>query len=358
LPLLPMVLLLLFSERVRTFGATSVLRRLCGVTMPLYWKLQAKLSPSNGQDYDRFGASVDIYNDIIVVGAPWKAISNIQHRGRVYVFKRNADTETWTQVAGLQSSDGQADDEFGTSVAIYNNTIAVGTPYKDHSNFTNAGSVYVFRYTNNLWTQKTIIKATQPGSNYHFGFSVDLWGTVLLAGSPGAAINGIKNVGAALFFHNTDVDGISWLQYKEYQPMQKNDEALFGYSVAIKNNHFVIGGPAYSYMASHGGCVVHGTYTENSANAGIEELNEPDAWGGFSVALDDDSYYIGCPSANFQRGKVLVRKFDDNSYKRSVYNIDSDVPAKFGTSVGADGGNFAVGAPVYPYSTINFGSKY
>ena len=73
--------------------------------------------------------------------------------GAVYVFTR--DTTTWTQQAYLKASNTGADDRFGESVAVSGNTVVVGADSED-SNATgvngnqadnsasNAGAVYVF----------------------------------------------------------------------------------------------------------------------------------------------------------------------------------------------------------------------
>ena len=64
--------------------------------------------------------------------------------GSSYVFVRSG--ETWTHQAMLLASDGVLDDEFGylevafASVAIYGDTIVVGAP----NNGDYSGSAYVF----------------------------------------------------------------------------------------------------------------------------------------------------------------------------------------------------------------------
>jgi hypothetical protein len=50
---------------------------------------------------------------------------------------------TWTQQAKLLASDGALADKFGYSVAISGNTIVVGA-YNDDAPLSNGGSAYVF----------------------------------------------------------------------------------------------------------------------------------------------------------------------------------------------------------------------
>ena len=114
-----------------------------------------------------FGADVDIFNDTIVVGAPsgdGGAAGTVSKAGRAFVFTGHdpmpRPTGKWDHAAVLTASDGAADDEFGTSVAMPNqNTIIVGAG--SHDGFD--GSCYVFTGYGSNWTQTQ--KVTYTGAN-------------------------------------------------------------------------------------------------------------------------------------------------------------------------------------------------
>ena len=89
---------------------------------------------------DNFGVSVDIYNDIAIVGANLDDESGA-NRGAAYIFRFNGTT--WVQEQKLIASDAEDGDQFGTSVAIYD-TIAVIGAYGDDVGGFNTGSVYVY----------------------------------------------------------------------------------------------------------------------------------------------------------------------------------------------------------------------
>ena len=98
------------------------------------------------------GASVDIYDKTIVVGAPSGSSAN---RGAVVVFTTDEDTQAhgWEYAATLTASDHQPLDHFGTSVSIPNErTIVVGAG-KEDSEGTSAGQVYVFTGKGSNWTE-------------------------------------------------------------------------------------------------------------------------------------------------------------------------------------------------------------
>jgi uncharacterized repeat protein (TIGR02543 family) len=119
----------------------------------------AKLTASDGEAGDRFGYSVAISGDTVVVGAYGDDIGNNDNQGSAYVFVRPgggwATTSTYT--ARLTASDGAAWDHFGASVAISGDTVVVGA-YGDDSG---KGSAYIFGNLGSI----IVDKVTNPGGD-------------------------------------------------------------------------------------------------------------------------------------------------------------------------------------------------
>ncbi|MBL0357265.1 MAG: FG-GAP repeat protein [Chitinophagaceae bacterium] len=110
------------------------------------WSLQAEIIASERDRFDDFGSSVSISEDNIVIGAPQWLIAT-ESKGKAYVFKRSGTN--WYQQARLVASDGHYGDDFGTSVAINGQYIAVGAPGFDYTNssgqtYSNTGKIYFF----------------------------------------------------------------------------------------------------------------------------------------------------------------------------------------------------------------------
>ena len=116
--------------------------------------------------------------------------------GAVYVFVRSGST--WTQQAYLKASNTGINDQFGNSVALSGDTLAVGA-YKEDSPATgvngdqaeccasDAGAVYVFVRSGSTWTQQAYVKASNTDARDAFGTSVALSGDTLAVGATGEA---------------------------------------------------------------------------------------------------------------------------------------------------------------------------
>ena len=103
------------------------------------------------------GTSFTLSRDKLVIGVPCA----FGGTGKVLVF--NQDGNRWTQRATLVPGDPQVGSGFGTSVAIRNGIVAVGSPYGDHVHVDETGdgrgSGYVFRLQGHQWRQ---IQKVQP----------------------------------------------------------------------------------------------------------------------------------------------------------------------------------------------------
>lgn len=112
--------------------------------------------------------------------------------GAVYVFARNGTA--WSQQAYLKASICEGGDEFGCSVALDNDTLAVGARHEDgaargvnvneaNNSASIAGAMYVFTRSGDVWTQRNYVKASNTDSADEFGWSVALDGDTLAVGA-------------------------------------------------------------------------------------------------------------------------------------------------------------------------------
>ena len=81
------------------------------------------LQASDGSDGDQFGLSVEIYEQNMFIGEPYK-----NNSGDMYEFTLQG--KTWTYHKNVTASAGTADDDFGRSFAISGDTLLVGDRVK------------------------------------------------------------------------------------------------------------------------------------------------------------------------------------------------------------------------------------
>ena len=214
------------------------------------WTQQAKIRSSDIQSNDLFGHSVAIDNNTVAVSA-YAEDTGGDAAGAAYIFTRSGST--WTQQTKIQSSDVQAADQFGWSIAISGDTVAVGAHTED-TGASNAGSVYVFTRSGSTWTQQAKIQASDKAANDLFGYSVAIDKESLAVGAAYEDTGG-SNAGAAYIFTRS---GSTWIQQKKIEASDGVAGDNFGWSIAIKGNDVAVGaaqegsgnlGAAYIFVA-------------------------------------------------------------------------------------------------------------
>lgn len=282
------------NNDARESGAVYVFSRHDSV-----WSQQAYLKASNTKKGDRFGQSLDISGDgnTLAVGAQWEdsnatgvdgeqTNSHAENSGAVYVFSRSG--ASWAQQAYLKASNTGEEDMFGFSVSLSGdgNTLAAGAIYEDsgaigvdgdqnNNGAENSGAVYVFSRNDGIWSQQAYLRASYPGEEAEFGFSVSLSddGNTLAVGEPGESGSGggvgggevtlpveVPKSGAVYLFSR---ENTVWSQ-KTYikAPSSKEDEQ-FGVRVALSGDGktLAVGAPSEGSSATG----VGGDRTDNAA---------------------------------------------------------------------------------------------
>ena len=102
---------------------------------------QAKLIASDGSADYYFGYSVSIFIDYTVIGA-YSDDDNGISSGSAYIFNRIG--AAWYQETKLLAPDGEAYDKFGRSVSMSGNLVIIGAD-GNSDNGISSGSAYVFQ---------------------------------------------------------------------------------------------------------------------------------------------------------------------------------------------------------------------
>jgi hypothetical protein len=119
------------------------------------WGQVKKITASDAQRGDLFGSSVTLDGDTIVVGATKEDGGfgePLPDAGAAYVFARNTGgPELWNEVGKVTATDAQGGDFFGAAVAMDGDTFVVGAFGEDGGGgdlVISAGAAYVFALVN------------------------------------------------------------------------------------------------------------------------------------------------------------------------------------------------------------------
>ena len=129
------------------------------------WEQSQKIVPSDRTLGDLFGCAVDIYDDLVVIGAYKEdqdnnGLNTLNNSGSAYVFRKE-NNGFWSEVEKLSASDREAQDNFGIAVAITQGYILVGVPLEDEDEMGNnslidSGSTYIYENSSVLHIDQSI----------------------------------------------------------------------------------------------------------------------------------------------------------------------------------------------------------
>lgn len=316
----------------------------------------AKLTASDGSEYEFLGHSVAIAGNTIVVGA---AIESGGTQGAAYVFVKPAGgwVGSLTESAKLTASDGEPSDSLGISVAIAGHTVLAGA-YGD-----GPGSAYIFLEPPGGWagslTESAKLTASDGAVGDAFGFSVAIARDTVVVGAVGDTIRHNSAQGSAYIFvqptggwagsvtenaHLTASDGASGDSLGE-------SVAIAGDTVVASAGGDDIGsntnqGSAYVFLQPAGGWA--DSLTESAkliASDGIDVSQY-----GRSVDIAGDTVVVGASNSDLYSGSAYVFVEPAGGWAglltehEKLTASDSQINNEFGWSVAIAGHTVVVGA--------------
>ena len=146
-------------------------------------RLDYRLSP-NGPPQD-FGKSIALGEDVLAVGAPDRTSGDMGANGSVFVYRQQGDQ--WVEETRLYSSDQedgfQYKQGFGSALAFSGDLLFVGAPEADDLQVgDNSGAVYVFQDGNEGWQEIARLAPQSPRANVRFGTLLSVYGDTLVVG--------------------------------------------------------------------------------------------------------------------------------------------------------------------------------
>ncbi len=322
------------------------------------WGQQAKLTASDAQAGDRFGQSVGISGDTVVVGAFWDGDAGSQS-GSAYIFIRDGDN--WVHQSKLTASDAQAGDHFGHAVGISGDTVIIGAIGNDDAGI-ESGAAYIFTRDGSAWSEQTKLIASDAAASDWFGWSVSIEGNTAVVGAIGNDDAGSRSGSAYVYVR----DGENWNERAKLTASDAVKDGNFGHSAGISGETVIIGAPGNSGVRTRSGSAYiferNGEIWAQAAKLIANDVRSGDGFG-FSVGISGETVIVGAPfadDASGNSGNAYIFEREELTWTLVEQLIASDAAAgdEFGAAVGISDALPIVGARLTDETRINSGAVY
>lgn len=314
------------------------------------WTQRQKITSTPRGVGAQFGNAVAINGNTMVVGARFDGTTASQ-AGAAYVYRLNGGV--WSQEAVLLAPDGALGDKFGYSVGVSQETVVVGS-YNDDTSFSNGGSAYVFVRSGTTWTFQQKLTPSDGTADDEFGNAVGITGEVIVVGSHFADLPGNSQAGSAYIYRR---GGTVWTETQKLIPVAGTNGPIlgdhFGESVAVSSmiavgaagddTPFTSAGAVYVFAESGGSYAPQQKITIASGTNG-------DRFGN-SVAIEGNTLVAGARedapfTGQTARGSAYIYEFNGATWVSQGQLLASDGATfdRFGWSVAVSNNVVAVGA--------------
>ncbi len=276
-----------------------------------------------------FGYSIDVYKDILIIGAPHRA----DNTGRAFVYKRD-QIGKWQLIQAVEPNISEWTSDFGSEVAVSEKYILIADRNVDLE--TGAVFTLVKNEESGDWEEGTVIKNTSIIEDGFFGHSIDIEGNQALIGS--------RNGNLAVSY--TFADG--WKESHVFSPYYFQSKGRFGFSVDLNGDYAVISSPGFD---EKGMVEIH--KQSNGTWQKVLSINNPDpldeSYFGAAVSMNGDEILIG----NYNGEKSYIFNLDtDSATLRYTLQAPDKAKGKFGRALSFVDDKIMIGATYGERATI------
>lgn len=311
------------------------------------WNIIARLVSTDSNFTGKFGEKVAINHNLIVVSAPndFKAF--------VYVKPQSGDWKDTTESAVLQPSNLSIAGNFGCSISVYGDTIAIGDNQSD-----NFGDVYIFEKPGSGWTGTINETYRVAGRNYaysyaHFGSDVVLTKNTLIVGAPEDNITPYKSGSVYVFIKNSSESWSNLTLKAKILADSAQPNFDFGHALAFDDSILAVSainandynGLVYLYRVPGSG------WQNDTAKF---KIRPPEShiyvYFGQDLSLNHNNLLISSRfSYQYYGAAYLYQKPADSSFrafqlKDTLIASDRQLQSYFGYAVGLDSNKILIGA--------------
>lgn len=295
-----------------------------------------------------FGFDVALEGNVAVIGDPRNDTLELD-AGGVFIYR--FDGANWIQEAILFAPDGARGDQFGKSLAMVGESLAIGAP-THNGNGLNAGAVYLFRFDGATWNFEQKVVSTDIEPFDEFGFALDMHEQSLIVGVPLDDDAG-SHSGSAYVFRFDTTSG-QWEQRRKLVPTSLIGGERFGSSVAISENVVLVGAPKAPDTGENGITNLAYAYPYNATidkfTGGVQKLLptsfSPRGTSDFDseVTADGNLFALGVLGNH-----VFIYRIADQSIQRIEHISDAYIRNGEGRILDLRGNRLAAGRDIFEY---------
>ncbi len=307
-----------------------------------------KLVASDATANMQLGFRLAMHGDTLVLGT-------LHPPNGAYVFTRSGGV--WTETQKLVGNDSVAGDYFGQHVGISGDMLAIGSARHDDT-FADSGSVYIYKNISGTWTQIQKLSASDAATDDRFGSAIHMSGGTLMVQSL-RDDDVAPDAGSVYVFNKS---GDVWTQTQKLVPPDIASNDSFGYNIKIEGDTAFISAYLQDGAGADSGAVyvykkIAGTWTQ------IQKLTGSDTAAGDQFGTRIDSYgstlVIGA-SYNLGKGAAYIFKNNNGTWSevQKIVPTDSVNGDLFGAGIKINRGLLYIGSAGNDGSLSNTGAVY
>lgn len=307
---------------------------------------QAKLRASSAAANDRFGTAVGVNGSTIVVGAPFASQFG-QFTGTAVVYTGSG--AVWDEQATLLADDAAVGDRTGWTVDVEGDTIIAGS-YGNNAAGVDSGAAYVFIRTGTTWSQQAKLVPSDGATFDGIGYSVAIDGDTAVVASVSDDDDGTDSGSAYVFTRSAG----AWTEQAKLVASDAAAGDNFGFWLDIDGDTVIVGAPGAD-IASAGNAGAAYVFTRTGSSWSEQtKLTAPDATAndqfGHGVTIDGDTVGVGVPfddDTGIDGGSAFVYARTGSVWSQQAKLLGADTAAgdRFGSAVATNGSVLVVGAP-------------
>jgi len=186
------------------------------------WEKSQELMPNQVENADRFGVSLAVHENQLIVGS----------YGKAYIFE--LENNQWTQKHSLEAEESENCFRFGSAVDIFDNYAIIG----DKFGFNFTGAAYIFQKNENQWKQVQLLRPIYDGKS-NFSCDVAISDQYAIVGASGEGSPEADKDAGAVYIYKQNSNNWEFISKQVEDNLYKYDK--YGISVELLDNILAVG---------------------------------------------------------------------------------------------------------------------